>query len=354
MKKTHELVALDCGNANIKMAIGNRWVSFPHALKRLGEVEIEEYSARGELNQNPDIFCVNDEYFMIGERAIRKGAGEVLYGENRYTPEYYGILASIATFKLLEKSANNLFLIGEMTPKDIIYRQDLIDSVIVSKRGIWTVESMNCTKQFSFTAVRGYDEPVGIFRYATLGAQGGMQSGWLRSGRCCVIDLGGFTTGFSILNNGYVDYDASGSLELGMLDLEDELAKMLKKKHKALLQGSQWLEPLNLRDALADPGTGYNARGAGYIQCTEEVDTIFAGFTRRLYAHFQGLGGITKFDTILLGGGGTGTAERRIRKVLKHPHTYLAESDLSIIHVASAMGAWRAANILLEAGKLSV
>jgi len=348
----NQLVALDCGNANIKIASGERWVSFAHALKHINDAELEDYSARDELAKNPDIFKVNGEYFMIGERAIRKGAGEVLYGENRYTPEYYGILASIAMFKFFDKSELNIFLIGEMTPKDIVYRQVLIDSVILSKRGVWHVESMGIKKQFGFKNVKGYDEPVGIFRYATLRPDGGTQSGWLKSGRCCVIDLGGFTTGFSILNNGYVDYGASESLELGMLDLEDELAKMLKKAHKTLLRGSQWLEPLGLRYALANPGEGYNAHGAGYIPCTEEVDTIFSGFTRRLHAHFQGLGGITKFDTILLGGGGTGTAEKRIRKVLKHPHTYLAESNLEIIHAASAMGAWKAASILLEAGKL--
>lgn len=352
MKKEYQLVALDCGNANIKATAGTSFVSFPHALKHMSESDIEDYAARDELGKNPDIYKVNGEYYMIGERAIRKGAGEVLYGENRYTPEYYGILAAIAMFRLLEKSTTNIYLIGEQTPKDVIYRQDLSDAVILAKQGIWHVESMGIKKQFGFKSVRGYDEPVGVFRYATLKDNGAAQSGWLRKGRCCVIDLGGFTTGFSILNDGYVDYSASESLELGMLDLEDELSKMLKKKHKTLLRGAQWLEPLGLRYALANPGIGYDAHGAGYIQCTEEVDTIFTGFTRRLHAYFQGLGGITTFDTILLGGGGTGMAEQRIRKVLKHPHTYLAESDLSIIHGASAMGAWKAASILLEAGKL--
>lgn len=349
MKHTQKLVALDCGNANIKITDGKEWVSFPHALKRLTDFEIDEYEGRGELTTNPDIFQVNGSWYMIGHRAIRRGAGEVLFGENRYKKDYYGILAAIALFKLLPDNERNLFLIGEHTPKDSIYRQDLIDAVL----GTWSLASMGTVKVFTVEKVRCVDEPAGVFRYATLNQAGNIQSGWLLQGRCCVIDLGGFTTGFSVFNQGHVDHNDSTSLELGMLDQETKLELLLRKNHKDKLRGAQWLEPLGLRYALAHPKEGYDAHGAGWIPCEKEVDSILTDFVNRLRSSFEGLGGLTRFDTILLGGGGTGTMEKRLKTALNHPHTYVVESNLEKIHLASCMGAWRSANILLQAGKLS-
>jgi hypothetical protein len=344
-------MAHDAGNGTIKTVSEFGESAWPHAIRRVSAAELQEFEQRGRLATDRKLWQVNGEYYYIGERAMKAGAGAVLYGENRYKADYYGVIAAISAYHVFPESANNIFLYGGHTPKDTIYRPNLIEAV--KSVPVWTVTHNGDTRKYSFVDAKGYEETVGVYRYATMSEDGlKAVAGWLRPGNCLVLDFGAYTIGTSVAENGKIDYSASDSEPFGVLNVLDELGQLIRRNNKDALRGVQKLEQMKLRAAFANPLVGYDAGGLGFIPCQKEVDQAVSMFMRELDVLFQKYGGITAYHNIILGGGGAAAMESEIRKTLGHKKITMADENRAVIHMAGVRGAAKILNRLEAAGKL--
>lgn len=345
-------MAFDCGNGYLKPKSEYGEACIPHALRRLSSSEIMSYEDRNRLDKDRNVWTVNGEHFQIGERAIKSGAGAVLLGEKRYEPDYYGVLAAIAAFHVFPSSQRTIFLYGGHTPKDVIYRPDLVASVLPGQE--WAVSNAGITRKFVFADARGYEETVSVYRYATMSDDGSrLTSGWLRKGDCLIMDFGAFTTAVGVAQDGKLDYEAGNSFLYGVLDVLDEFGNLIRRNNRKMLKGANQLNHMKLRDAFANPKRGYDAGGLGFISCVEEAAQAEGMFARELGAIFEQYGGVSEYHTILIGGGGAAAMETTIKRTLDHPDVYLASDDRQTIQMCGVRGAWKVLNKLADAGKLT-
>lgn len=345
---TLQLMSLDAGNAQIKaVSADGRNIVFPHALRQLSASDIEEMNIRKDTT-NPNLFIVNGIHYAIGEQALRSGPGSALFGEARYTETYYGVLVAIALFRLFPKGERNVFVYGSHTPKDIIYRQDLV----LSAKGNWTVESQGQRKTFRVVDAAGYEEPVGAFRHATLSDDPRRFRGAhrLRKGDCVIIDIGGFTVGITTAVDSMIDYTSASTAVTGVLDVLSELEKLIRSKYRRALKGTNRLNPMRLRRALTD-GV-YDAGGLGNLDCAREVEEACNLLLNDILKFFQEYGDAASFDSVLLAGGGGALLEKRIRQAINHRYVYVAEENRDLMHLATASGGMKILRLLEAKGEL--
>lgn len=343
----YQLMALDAGNAQIKVVTDQTEGYFPHALKKMSGSEVEAFSLRSD-STNEQIFIVNGVYYAIGEQAMRNGSGAVLLGEARYTREYYGVLAAIAAFHGFPASTRNIFLYGSHTPKDVIYRDDLINAVL----GKWDVQCQSVKKSFNVVRAMGYDEPAGAFRHATLSEDGLSRRGQkqLHTAETAILDVGGLTLGISIADKSMIDYSSAQSHLIGILDVLDELRRLIRSKYRAELKGGNQLPESRLRKSLE---TGiYQAGGLGDLNVRSEVNEACNLVLTDILKFFQNYGGAGSFDAVLLAGGGSVLLEKKLREHLNHAHVYVAEEDRKCMHMATARGGMKVLRALEARGKL--
>lgn len=347
MKKAYDLFSLDAGNAQIKAMSDDGESVFPHALHQISGAQYDALRMRGELNHS-QIFRVNGTWYSIGDKAVRSGSGAALFGEARYTELYYGVLTAIALFQTFKDSRKNVYLCGSHTPKDIVYRPDLI----LAAKGQWTVESQGITKKFTVIHGQGIDEPVAAMRHATLSENGTSYRGQqqLRKGELLVIDIGGFTCGFTVASNGIVDYESSQSETTGILDVLEEFESLIRREYAKKLKGTNKLNPLRLRDALL---TGkYDAAGLGELDVKKLADEACNVLLRDVMQFYEAYGGAGEYHGILLAGGGGALMEKRLRSHLNHPHVFVAEENRQRMHLATANGGLKVLRLLQGANKL--
>lgn len=348
-------VFLDIGNGWIKGTdeTGLQLVKFPHALRLLRDTEADEIEMRGG-NDNPSIFKVGDQYYAIGAQAQRSGIAAVRYGESRYVPEYYGVLAAIAMFKLMPKSERAVFIYGSHTPKDLIYRQDLVQAV--RRPAAWVVEGVDDTgravKRFNVTEAQGADEPVMAYRHAVMADDGQTYRGeaQLRRGICLVIDIGTFTTAFTIVENGKVDYQSSRSIVSGVADMLEGLETAIRRTYRTRLKGANTLPRERLEDALM---TGaYNAGMVGALDVQNEVNEVTYPHINQVMTAIEDYGGIGSLDSVLIAGGGGALQEKRLREAINRAQVYVAEHRREHMQFATSHGMRKVYAALLASGRL--
>lgn len=345
-------MAFDCGNGYLKPKSEFMEACIPHALRMLKPSEVAGLEERSRLGADRTVWEVNGQFYQIGERAMKTGAGAVLHGEARYVPEYYGVLAAIAAFHVFPESHRNVYLYGGHTPKDTIYRPDLMHAVTSVKE--WVVRHDNQTKRFKFVGGAGYEETVSVYRYATISDDGRkLQAGWLRKGNCLILDFGAFTTGVGVAVDGKLDYTAGRTFVYGVLDVLDEFGELVRRNNRKLLKGANVLNAMRLREAFADPKRGYNAGGLGFIPCIEEADQAESVFARELDLIFQQYGGVAEYQTILIGGGGAAAMEATIRRTLNHPDVYLPSDNRAELQMCGVRGAWKILTVMEAENKLA-
>lgn len=346
-KNGYTKVALDCGNANVKITPDNgQETVFVHALHELSAHQIEMLKYSG--GEAPDVFEVNGTYYSAGDQAIKDGAGAALLGEQRYTRNYYGVLAAISLHRALPANAKNIFMFSSHTPKDKIYRAEIRESV----RGDWLVSSQGVAKKFGVLEVQGYDEPTGAFRHAVFSDDGLSMRGArnLREGACLIIDIGGFTVGLSVAENGKVDYDSSITHVGGILDVLAEFEQLIRSKYRLKLKGANALKPDRLREAFA---TGvYRAGGTGDLDVRDCVTNAANPLLHSIEVYVSNYGGIAAYDSMLLAGGGTTLFEGKLRERIKHPYMYPADENRAHVQRATARGGLKTMRALEAKGKL--
>ena len=347
-------LALDAGNAWIKgVTDSENEFLFPHALKRLNPVEVEEIELRGG-SDDANTFQVNGSWFQIGEQAIRSGDGAARTGESRYEPDYYGVIAAIAAFKSFHRSTR-IWFYGSHTPKDLVYRPDLIAAI--QKGETWRVASCGETKSFIFKEAKGIEEPVAAYRHAVLGKDGiSYKDSQLRKGEILIVDIGGFTTAFARATNGNVFYANSDTpFTPGMLDVLRELESAIRLKYKRELKGANKLPRLKLEAALR---TGFydGGMGAGDLPLTGKgfnlIESSVGWYISMLMNAISNYGGLTMIDGILLAGGGGAGLEKFIREKIRSDKVYVAEENRGRMQFATSLGMLKVYSVLKQAGKV--
>lgn len=340
------IIAGDVGNANIKMKSEHGKTDFPHALFKLTGSQVADLETGGE--GSPNIYRVNGVLYAIGEQAVRNGAGAAKYGEERYVPEYYGVLAAIGLFRVLPESAKDIYYLGTHTPKDNVYKQDLIDAV----KGSWVVENMGARRAFRVATVVTIDEPSAHYRHATLYDGGESYRGpeRLRRGTCAIIDIGGLTTGFASADSGRMDYTAGNTRVRGILDAIWELEKLLWQRYSKELKGQKVLSPIRLRDALMDGE--YDAGGLGVLTCAKEAEEAGNIVVSDVLAYFNDYGGASSFDSVLLAGGGGALLKARLMKHLNHRAVYASDENPDKMFMGAALGGYKILQALQSKGRL--
>ncbi len=344
----YKLAVVDAGNANIKAKSDEREIEFPHALIEMTESDIMQLRIRGELETTPNLYCVNNVWYRVAEKAMKAGKTAALYGEARYQRSYYGVLVAIALFNLFERSQLNVFLFGSHTPKDIIYRDDLIEAAI----GDWWVFSEGQEKTFRVVSANGFEEPVGAYRNATLSEDGVKISGdaSLWSGKTLIVDFGGFTTAFSVAVNGKIEFESSHSHLSGILDVVDDLEMLIRRRYKNQLKGVNALDHMKLRNALTDGF--YDAAGMGTLDVRDETKNAKAPLLTELSRFYEQYGGTASYNAVLLAGGGTFLLHGDVKRVLNHPVILTAESDLRQIARSTVRGGMKTLKLLESKGAI--
>lgn len=348
-KSNYSFAVLDSGNAQIKCLTVEAEVTFPHSLAPLSERELVNLKERiNEDSNDSSVYCVNGLWWKVGGKALRSGAGSALYGEARYTREYYGVIVAIALFKTFESSKNNVYLYGSHTPKDLIYRQDLVKAA----SGKWEVKSGNITKTFTVVNGAGADEPNLAYRHATMASDGRTYQGdlILRQGEVLICDVGGFTLGISVAESGRIDYDSSHTYVTGILDVIDNVQGAIRANFRKELKGANKLDGMRLRDSLLT-GT-YDAGGLGLLDVGIEVQSACDLLMRDILQFYKQYGGVATFHSILICGGGGALMEHHIRRMIDHPHIYVADACRERMHLATVQGGMKVLRVLDEAGKL--
>lgn len=347
-KPKYSFLSIDGGNAQVKGLTAEGETTFPHSLSMLSEREIINLKERTDADEGNDIYQVNGVWYKVGAKSLRSGAGSALYGEARYKRDYYGVIAAITMFKTFESSKDNVYLYGSHTPKDLIYRPDLVNAV----KGKWVVKSGGITKNFTVINGAGADEPTLAYRHATLAADGKTYQGdlILRRGEVLICDLGGFTLGISVAENGKIDYDSSQTYVTGILDVLDNVQGAIRANFRKELKGANKLDAMRLRQALA---TGlYDAAALGRLNVSHEVQSACDLLMRDIVQFYEQYGGASTFHSILICGGGGALMEHHIRRVIDHPHIYVADANRERMHLATATGGMKVLRLLEEAGKL--
>ena len=350
MKSRYSFVSLDSGNAQVKCLTAEGETVFPHSLNLLSEreqINLKERNDRME-DDNDSVYQVNGTWYKVGAKALRSGAGSALYGEARYKKDYYGVLAAIAMYKTFETSKNNVYLYGSHTPKDLIYRQDLVNAA----KGKWTVKNGSTVKTFNVIAGAGADEPNLAYRHATLAADGRSYQGELilRRGDVLICDIGGFTLGISVASSGKIDYDSSQTYVTGILDVIDNVRDAIRANFRKELKGANTLDGMRLRAALQ---TGqYDAAALGMLNVSHEVQSACDLLMRDILQFYEQYGGASTFHSILICGGGGALMEHHIRRVIDHPHIYVADACRERMHFATVSGGMKVLRVLDESGRL--
>lgn len=342
------IAGMDVGNGGIKTKTAHHASYFPHALFEMTASQVEALNESGESNTN--VYIVNGVHYSIGAQAIRNGAGAVKYGESRYIREYYGVLAAIGLFRSLPKDNQRytVTMAATHTPKDSIYKTDLVNSAA----GVWEVQWQGQMLKIRIADVKCIPEPVAHYRHATL-YDGGMSyrgTERIRRGICCVVDLGTFTTGFATAEDGLIDYTAGDTKLVGVQDAIDELAALIRSKYRRQLKGAQQLDPIRLRDAVLDGE--YDARGLGIIECAREAEEACNIVIRDVLTYFEGYGGSSAFDSVLIAGGGGSLMAKRLTEQLNHRNVFLTDKPGEMMVMGASIGAYKTLQALQAKGKL--
>lgn len=345
----YDKVSLDAGNAQIKIVTDGGEKMFPHALFRLGAFDLEQLEMRGELEHTPNVYCVNGDWYSVGVKAIRKGKGAAVYGEARYRPDYYGVLAAISMFEMLPRGSQKVFLFGSHTPKDIVYRDDLVSAVC----GHWVVESCGQAARFHVVAARGFEEPVGAYRHATLSEDGMRLAGdrSLQLGDCLICDIGGWTTGLSLAIDGRIEYEESEThTDNGVLNIQDDFEQLVRQQYRGVLKGANQLNPMKLRSALID-GV-YDAAALGMLDVKAAAEKAREPILRNVQTFYEKFGGAAQINSILAAGGGTMLFWSVLCDLLQHPRMFIATRHINAVSFATARGGMQMMRALEARGKL--
>src|SRR5690606_21110015 len=152
----------------------------------------------------------------------------------RYRPDHYGVIAA-AVMRMLygdgggAVSPMRVAVYGSHAPRDIDYRDDLMDAVYHT----WEVEVGSETLEYEVVYANAFDEGLGGWANELVSDDGTryrFPEG--NQGRVLILDIGGWTTDFiGIRPGGYVDYSVEVSEEIGIKQAIRTLDRSIRKRY---------------------------------------------------------------------------------------------------------------------------
>lgn len=325
-------LALDEGHAIIKGCTDATWAYYPHAVMPIDDNVWRQIKMRGTPSK--DYFVINGKPYAIGETAENHGWEGRLEGASRYIREYYGTMAAAMMFRTFLESKRGITVFATHAPEYIDYRENIRESLV----GEWQVECSGEKRVYTVRDVFYADEPVaGSMNVILTERATGFQHEDLQHGTGLVLDIGGFTTDATLLENGTPDYQSIITEPgIGIIRALEEFKKGVRSKHSTKLQNVSIMRPEKLRRALI---TGqYEAGGYGKLDCQQEADTACNRLVSLVNDIYKRFGGTASLDFVILTGGGSGVLAPRLKKTLGHPNLYLADKP-DLVHMANVTGA---------------
>jgi hypothetical protein len=329
----YKTIVLDAGNSLIKFKRNDGVEGeFPHALKAISETELGHIKTRAGGKLPLGYARVNGQPYAYGDQAERYGVVDRRVRAARYTADYYGVFAALAT-ALSYQRGGDYALFGSHAPSDVDYRDDLMNAAAQQ----WEVEIDDRTTTYDVKYVNTFDEPQGGLMNVILTEDGThYRNPSINGGNSLVIDIGGRTTDWlAVKAGGDVDYSLNVSTNRGIHDILEQFETELRGHYASEFKATPDLNAGRLRDALVSGVFKHKGRD---LDCAAEVDSavnVLLNAVANAYAT-RARGG-ADFDSIILTGGGAGLLHDKLLPILDHERVILAD-EMGSIHRANVRG----------------
>ena len=304
-------VIYDDGNISNKSMSGSAEFEFEHASTPLPQSKYDELVALGDTD---GLYTINGKCYVIGERANRFGSIRH-EGSNRYTSEYYQRFLAVSLYNLINRNSRSVFVYASIPPKDNAYK-DAIKSI--AQGDIEVTHAHNKTRRYRVTGCNTWFEPLGGVMNRLMNDDGYKIDDAnisLHIGETLVIDIGGLTIDYILLENGVPDFSSARSwTERNIIDTLEDFKEAIIKRYPNELKGARDLKIDKVRDALRSGF--YQAGGQGVLDCTFEADEATHIIVDAVQSRYEQYGGST-LDNVLLTGGGSGLLGDKIRERMK-------------------------------------
>lgn len=334
-------VAGDLGHKGIKLRSDEsplKELVYPHALVKLDEDEFRQVYQRHGSDILPDGYVVvNGDPYVYGEYAEGRTDFIPRKGARRYTPDYYGVMGVIGFAHLFETDREIKYF-GSYPSELVDFSDELMRSIL----GTWNICINDRELTFKVVSTDAMDEPICGLMNVVLTADGKRyQRSEIYDGTTLVIDVGGGTTDIQGVNPyGEPDYNLSKTITLGVNKIINDFKRAFVNNNKNDFSSLDALTPMKVNQAIRE--SVYRGGGRKY-PCETEVKAASAALVRNVQDFYENeAGGPTRWDHILLTGGGSALLEPRLRAMLKHDSVVLAE-DLDHMHLANVRGAHKLA-----------
>lgn len=282
-----------------------------------------------------------DCIYAVGQTAKSLRA-DVLYGDDRYTPDYYlpGVLYLIAD--RLPKGTRSITIDLKATHAPVDVQQAMnLEHICV---GVHTIETSNGKVKIDIRTVSLFDEPIGGLVHYLFNPNGTLRESSIAQARIIVIDVGGYTVDIAPIDpNGQVDPGAMTSVQgIGAHLMYTEFIQHIKTAHnhiglKGLKVGKY--NPSRLQNAML---TGrYEFAGTGEpidvsIQAMDILDRMIGDIDDAVASRAGGWG---NYDIALITGGGGGLVYTPLMNTFKNLIEFdLAEKNNSLLQYANILG----------------
>lgn len=326
---------LDVGNSIVKArSKSGSEMSFPHALRYLSEAEYAYALKRtGSAGLGLDYMRINGQPLVVGRSAESFGIVTRMIGAAKFDADYYGVLAAAAAARVFERGGE-IVVFGSHAPGDIEYREDLMKAVM----GNWVVEIGGSIKNFKVIYSNAFDEGLGGWANVVLTQEGTQYARTdVNGGNGLIFDIGGGTTDFiAVAEGGKIDYSLQYSAPIGIIGVLEEFEKSLRSRYRDMFKDNlKGVRPERIRQALR---TGFFVGAGDSKPCEEEAKAATSVFLNQIIELYQQqAGGASRWDCIILTGGGIGAVYERLLPLLKHGNVVLAD-QLETIHMANVRG----------------
>lgn len=340
------IVAGDMGHRIAKAKSAGNLSVFASALIQLDETEFRQIQMRHKKVLPDGYAVVNGIPYAYGDAALKREAIEVK-GARRYVPEYYGVLAAISIAHLYA-SDQEVKYFGSYPSKLVDYREHLCRAVL----GEWVVQLLDRDSKYRVVLADAMDEPIcGIYNLILTQDAKRRARNDIISGDSLVIDIGGGTTDLQgISKGGEPDYSITDTVRIGINQVIDSFRAAFLSNH---MDDFASMDSMTTERVMRAIHTGvYEGAGRDY-KCNEEVAAASHLLIKGIKDSYENkAGGATRWDSIVLTGGGSALLQARLKVMLKHDNIVLAEENTENMHLANVNGAYKLAKFYESEGLL--
>lgn len=324
----NKIAVLDVGNAEIKARrLSGKELAFKHAMIEISSSKHAEILNRYGADAPHDFMMVTDRqdrarYYVVGDKAESYGLVTNKRGQDRYTDDYYGVLA-LAAIARLYPQGGDVTVYASHPPGHYRYTRDLMEAIF----GVWSVAvGAGRDVQINVTYINVFDEPIGGFMNALLTDNGAAyQNSEIAGCICNVLDFGGGTADIATVNEtGEIEYALAESFPVGIIDALSGFELAIRDRYTDELKANDFLQPARVRDAFK---SGILRTGGYDFDVLAEAETARNALLNRIQNIYSSrLAGGTRADVLLLTGGGSALLYDHLLPILNHPRVYLADN----------------------------